>query len=209
MVPFANLDKSFLSLSRSVLYASAEYIHGILQYNESKEPNIPDFGLARGHLINGYPQRWKLYQTVRAESVSICKEIKATIESYEKIILDEIDKEIQTPSGKSRLERKNAKEVFTEDGSYPTKFDFNSLYLYDRILAQIFNEVNNKSINKKETQDIRITQFAGIKDLKIGYRNSQYTTIGLGDGEMMEELKKRVERLVRGSSNTQTCQRLS
>ena len=48
-----------------------------------------------------------------------------------------------------------------------------------------------------------MNEIAGYRDLKIGEPNSSTrTTIALGDKEMMEELKKRVERVVRWSTNT-------
>lgn len=79
---------------------------------------------------------------------------------------------------------------------YPRNFDFNSLYLYPKILSEIFQEVNNKNNNKKQ-QEIWINESAGYCDLKIGEPNfSTGTTIALGDKEMIEELKKRVGKLL-------------
>lgn len=187
----------------STLYASAEYIDGTLQYHEPKDPDLQNFGLARGHLINGYPKIWGLYKTVRAESVSICNEIKSNIESCEKIVFDEVDKEIRTNKGKRKLERKTDGQVFSiELGQiiYPRK-PVNSLYLYRRILQEIIQEANNRNNNEKEKQEVWITESVGIRDLRIGDRTSSvYTTIGLGDGEMMEELKRRIEKMLEDSA---------
>jgi hypothetical protein len=177
----------------STLYASVEYIDGELQYHEPKDPDIPKFGSAQLHLIKGYPTRWQLYKTVRAESVDICNKIKAIIDCYENIVLSQIDNDIHTPSGNYKLQRKAHEEVFNAHGYYPTKLDTNGLYLYPRVLAELFVETNNRNNNKNERQ-LSLSSFANVWDLRFVEPES-YTTIGLGNKEMMEELKGRVERL--------------
>lgn len=180
------------------LFATFIYENGVVYSNEPLEPQVTNSGLARQHLMSGYKHHaWNFYKTGKAESVEKCREIKEIVESYKQVVLDEIDKDIQTSTGNHKLEKKGEEVFTTEYGSklYPRKLDFNSLYLYPRILAEIFQEANNRN-NNKEKQEVRITEFADIKDLRIGKPSSISTTIGLGDREMMEELKRRVEKLL-------------
>lgn len=179
----------------SGLFAWCEYEDGKLKINQPHEPEVTNSGLARQHLITGYQHyAWNFYRNGKAESVEICNKIKKIIESYQNKILSEIDKDILTSAGNRKLERK------TESDVYPRKFDFNSLYLHRRILEKIFQELNNR-INNKKQQEIWMNEIAGYWDLKIGDPNSSTgTTIGLGDKEMMEELKKKVEKLLDDST---------
>jgi hypothetical protein len=126
--------------------------------------------------------------------------MKEIITSFEKKVYEEIDKDILTNNGNRKLEKKTEEEVFTTNGIdmlYPDKLDFNSRYIYSRILSEIFQEVNNRNNIKTQTQKVWMKGFAGYEDLKIGEPNSSAgTTIALGDKEMMEELKRRVEELL-------------
>ena len=129
----------------SGLFASCVYENGVKHINQPFEPPVTKFGLARYHLMFGYQHdAWDFYRAGKDESVGKAKEIETIIDEYESIVIDEIEKSIDT----RKLEKKRKNEVFF--GSYfPPKFEFNSLYLYPEILSEIFKEVHNRTNGKE------------------------------------------------------------
>lgn len=133
----------------SGIFASYSYENGIKYENEPHEPQITNSGLARQHLISGYGDNaWKFYTAGKAESVQKSNEIKAVIDSFEKLVYREIERDIQTAAGTHRVERKSREEFFTAEGgynAYPRSFNFNSLYLHPQLAWQVFQEANNRN----------------------------------------------------------------
>lgn len=129
------------------------------------------------------------------ESVEKCKEIEGVIDAYEAA-----EKDIETSTGKQKLERKSRGEVF-KGKYYPPKFDFRSLYLYPDILSAIFNEVHSRN-NGTAIQNVRIREYSDYKYLVIGnlespgYMGGKEQELGFGDNEMMLQLQVRVEKLL-------------
>lgn len=60
------------------------------------------------HRMFGYQyDAWEFYRAGKEESVRKCEEIELIIDAYEKAILTEIERDIQTSTGNQKLERKN------------------------------------------------------------------------------------------------------
>lgn len=82
--------------TKELIFAWCEYKDANINENLPDEPRVTDSGLARQHLVSGYEHAWNFYEQGKAESVMLCSEIKKIIDRYEKIVYDELDKEIQT-----------------------------------------------------------------------------------------------------------------
>jgi hypothetical protein len=189
-------------MADSGLFASYGYENGIKHENEPHEPQTTNSGLARQHLISGYVNHaWKFYTAGKAESVDKSKEIKYIVDSYEKLLYHEIEREIQTANGTRQLERKNMGEFFTRESgfdAYPRRFDFKSLYLHPQIAWQVFQETNNRN-NMNENRIFSVKQVSDYTYLVIRSTDPasyEEELLAAGDAEMMYELKRRIEMLV-------------
>lgn len=156
------------------IFASCEYKDGKINQNIPNEPQVTDSGLAKQHLKSGYEHVWNYYQQGIADSLAISNEIELTIESFEKKVFEEIDKDIETSHGKRKLDRKTKDEFFIKEGGFntvPQEFDF-SLYLYPEVLSEIFQEIDNRN-NIKEKRTLWIKSLGTYTYLVIGNPDSQ------------------------------------
>jgi hypothetical protein len=185
----------------SGLFACCGYKNGQNYLNQPVEPEVTDSGLARNHLMRGYPDTaWEFYRAGKEESVKKCEEIIRVIGAYEAAVLAEI-KDIETSTEKQKLEKRTREEVF-RGKYYPPKFDFRSFYLYPDILSAIFNEAHSRN-NGTVRQVVRIKENNGYEYLVIDnleslphYMGGKEQELGFGDHEMMVKLKTCVEKLI-------------
>ena len=122
----------------SNIFATCEYRDGRLERTNPSEPQLIDIGLARKHLQNGYPDLWKLKGEEEADYIRICDDIANKIESYQNIVLKEVDKEIKIEGGGSSA------LIRRENNYFPERIGFQSFYYKDSLLSSIFDEVTDR-----------------------------------------------------------------
>jgi hypothetical protein len=97
---------------------------------------VTKFGLARYHLIFGYQHdAWDFYRAGKDESVDKAKEIETIIDEYERIVIDELEKNI----GTRKLEKNRKNEVFF--GSY---FPLNSNLIASIYILKYYQKYSRK-----------------------------------------------------------------
>ena len=163
--------------------ASCQYRSGKFEYNQPIEPTV---GLARAHLVLGYPIVWKLYRRAVAESAEICNSISKLIGSFEERIIFNVD--VKT------AEYKLQKRGF---GYSPKECDDYHYYVDRNIFDAIFELVQDE-IDGKPSRSLKIGhEIANINGVSCPHASlSLIDDLGVGNDKEIAELKRRIEDLI-------------
>jgi hypothetical protein len=169
------------SWGKPSIFACCKYKSGRLVKRSPEEPPTKDVGLARRHLMKGYPQTWQFYEKGRAESVEICKEIEKIVEQYEQ----KINNEIKTGHGLIREE--NISKV-------PLRWDSQSHYDYHKMYDEIFKG----GLYRTKQRELWIKSIGNYTYLVTGSRinpNDAGDILAYGILQDMEELQRQIDNL--------------
>lgn len=166
--------------------ATCQYYGGRFEFHPPMEPAGENSGLARLHLINGYPVEWDLYQKARAESTDICTKISKIVESFEKQIITAVD----AKSPVYDLQRRDS-------GYSPKKCDDLHYYIDNHVFDAVFELVQD-GLDGKELRTMTIEPMNYTIGGVLYPCSSLRLLNGLGAGNHQEiiELKKRIENLI-------------
>jgi hypothetical protein len=166
--------------------ASCKYYGGRFEFIPASDPIGENVGLARTHLVNGYPEVWKTYMKARAESSDICSKIKKIIDSFEQKIIATVEAET---SGHNLVRR---------DINYSGKRCEDLHYYVDRhIFEAVFDLVQDRIENKPPRQLNKVLvnfNFDGVTC--PAFSLSLLNGLGCGNEMEMDELRNRIENLI-------------
>lgn len=158
-----------------------EYTSGRLAKRSPREPETSHIGLARRHLMSGYPQTWEFYKTGKAESVDICKEIEKIIAQYEEMI----DRKMNI--GNVLVREENIKSV-------PPRWDSQSHYDYHKVYDEIFKA----GLYHYKQRELWIKSISDHTYLVAGYKlnpDDAGEILAYGKIQDMEELERQIHNL--------------
>lgn len=168
--------------------ATCEYKNGRLELNPALEPAGENVGLAREHLVNGYPESWKLYEKAKAESSDICNKILEITNSFEENVSNVVDSKNQ----EYNLQRKSI-------GYSAKKCDDLHYYIDRHIFQAIFEEIQDQ-LDGKPRRAIMERQLIvyNLDGIKCPAYSLLWRAFGLGSGTHyeMSQLETKVENII-------------
>jgi hypothetical protein len=183
------ISKTWLSASR---FSSCIYNYGRLEEEQAVEPAGKNVGLARLHLINGYPDTWKLYRKAVAECSDICNAIKKIIGSFE----DKIIVTIEAAAPGSNLVRRgigySARRC--EDMHF-----YVDIHVYEAVFDLVQDKLDGKSLRSLEI--VHGTYF--IDKIPCPHTSLQLLNgLGFGSDDEINELKNTIDTLINNAEIT-------
>jgi hypothetical protein len=163
--------------------ATCQYRNGKFEFSQAIEPSL---GLARAHLVLGYPVAWKLYRRAVAEFSDICTTIKKIINSFENRIISSID--AKTPGYNLQKRPLGYSPEKCEDVRY-----YIDMNIFSAVFELVQDKIENKPIRPTQKQLVNYN-FAGENCPRFSL--SLLDGLGSGTDEEVIELNKRIESLV-------------